>query len=73
MPALFANTSRVGKGRSMTIKNARMELVSDDRYLSFMGAVNKLFSRLDRDGFVYSVQYGVNGEQYCAFVTYWEA
>lgn len=55
------------------MKNARVEVVSDNRgHFPFMGGVNKFLSSLDRDGLCYTVSYAYEGELYVAFITYWK-
>lgn len=54
------------------MKNAKMELITDDRYFSFMGAVNKFFNWCDVEDYNYTVQYGHDSGLFSAFVTYWK-
>lgn len=55
------------------MKNARVEVVSDNRgRVPFMGGVNKFLSDLDIVGLNYTVSYAYEGELYVAFITYWK-
>lgn len=57
----------------MSIKNAQVEVVSDNRgRVAFMGGVNTFFNRLSANGYKYTVSYAYENELYVAFITYWK-
>jgi hypothetical protein len=52
------------------MKNAKVKVLTDDRYMSFEGAVNRFLGDLDAQGYSYTLTFSVNGECFVAFIAY---